>query len=67
MPRQSGSKAAVVDTSNVKAQRGGNPSKARLHEGPAGEGPMQRSKFNKDDRDPASEKEPGKSRGPGGQ
>ena len=41
--------------------------KTAHHEGPAGAGSVAKSKFHKESRDEAgSEKEPGKSRGPGG-
>ena len=58
--------AAINDPSEVKGQKSGNPGKARLHDGPAGSGPVMRSKFSKDDRDAVTEKEAGKSRGPNG-
>jgi hypothetical protein len=46
--------------------RSGKPEKSPLHEGTAGSGPVAKSKFSKESRDSVSEKEPGKSRGPGG-
>jgi hypothetical protein len=58
-----------AELSNPKArleQKSGNPGKSPHHEGPAGAGPVTRNKFNKDDRDPVGQKEPQKSRGPGG-
>lgn len=64
--RESQSRSEVVDPSVQKAERAGRPGKSPLHEGPAGSGEVSRSKFNKDTRDSVSEKEPGKSRGPGG-
>lgn len=67
MPRKSQGSAPVPDPGGP-AGRGGNPKRARLHEGPAGAGAVKGSKFAKEARDaaPPSEKEPGKSRGPGG-
>jgi hypothetical protein len=47
-------------------ERAGKPNKSPLHEGPAGSGSVSKSKFHKETRDSVSEKEPGKSRGPGG-
>ena len=58
-----------AELSNPKArleQKSGSPGKTPHHEGPAGAGSVTRSKFGKEDRDPVSQKEPGKSRGPGG-
>lgn len=46
--------------------KSGRAGKSPLHEGPAGAGPVARSKFNKETRDSVGEKEPGKSRGAGG-
>lgn len=45
------------------AERSGSPDRSPHHEGPAGAGPVTRSKFSKEARDDVSEKEPGKSRG----
>jgi hypothetical protein len=59
-------KSEISGGKGAPGQQSGKPGKAPLHEGPAGSGPLARSKFNKDDRDNVSEKEPGKSRGPGG-
>jgi hypothetical protein len=47
-------------------ERAGKPGKSPLHEGPAGSGPIAKSKFSKETRDNVSEKEPQKSRGPVG-
>jgi hypothetical protein len=58
-----------AELSKAKAspgQKSGSPNKTPHHEGAAGAGSVTRSKFNKDDRDPVGQKEPGKSRGPGG-
>lgn len=64
--KETESRSEVRDPSEQKGQRSGSPSKAAHHEGPAGEGPVAKSKFGKEERDSVSEKEPGKSRGPGG-
>ena len=59
----------VEDPSGQASQRGGSPGKRALHEGEAGVGEMRdlgSRKFNKEGRDSVDEKEPGKSRGPGG-
>lgn len=67
--KETESRSDIRDPSVQKAQRGGSPSKAPHHAGEAGSGEMRdlgNRKFNKEGRDSVSEKEPGKSRGPGG-
>jgi hypothetical protein len=58
-------KSEIGGGKGAPPQQSGAPSKAPLHEGPAGSGPQAKSKFNKEARD-SGEKEPGKSRGAGG-
>ena len=61
--------SGIEDPSGQAGQRGGTPGKRALHEGEAGSGEMRdlgNRKFNKEGRDSVDEKEPGKSRGPGG-
>lgn len=58
--------AELSQGKSAPGQKSGSPDKAPHHEGPAGSGPVKSSKFGKDSRDPVSQKEPGKSRGPGG-
>jgi len=59
-------KSEISGGKGAPGERSGTPGKAPLHEGPAGAGPLTKSKFNKEDRDSVSEKEPQKSRGAGG-
>ena len=61
--------AIVPDKSYMRGEKAGTPGKPGMHEGVAGAGEMRdlgNRKFNKETRDEISEKEPGKSRGPGG-
>jgi hypothetical protein len=69
MAKKATKEQMVEDPSGQAGQRSGSPKKAAHHEGEAGAGEMRDlggRKFNKENRDSASEKEPGKSRGPGG-
>lgn len=66
MAKRESERADIVDPSNQKWVRGGNVRKQALHDGVAGAGEISKSKFGKEGRDAVSEKEPGKSRGPGG-
>jgi hypothetical protein len=66
MAKQSVDRSEVRDPSGRQAQRIGSAKKVAHHEGMAGVGPVSGSKFSKGVRDSISEKEPGKSRGPGG-
>jgi len=58
--------AELTGGKGAAPQRTGSPKKSPLHEGPAGSGSVAKSKFSKESRDSTGEKEPGKSRGPGG-
>lgn len=58
--------AEIAGGKGAPGEKSGSPKRVAHHEGPAGAGPVSRSKFNKDDRDEVGQKEPGKSRGPGG-
>lgn len=66
MAKRTEDKKQIMDPSVQKATKAGSPVKARLHDGPMGAGDVSTSKFGKASRDSVSEKEPGKSRGPGG-
>jgi hypothetical protein len=55
-----------VGGTGAPAERSGKAGKSPLHEGPAGGGPVVKSKFAKESRDSVEEKEPEKSRGAGG-
>lgn len=60
-------KEKIEDPSKQKGEKGGSPRKVAYHEGEAGRGDLGGRKFAKEGRDSeASEKELGKSRGPGG-
>ena len=66
--KESKGASGIEDPSGQAGQRSGNPRRQAHHEGQAGEGEMRDlggRKWNKEGRDSASEKEPGKSRGPG--
>jgi hypothetical protein len=56
----------IAGGKGAPGQKSGKPDRVAHHEGEAGAGSVSRSKFNKDDRDTVGQKEPGKSRGPGG-
>jgi hypothetical protein len=70
MGKKSSSKAEVVDPSgSVRGQRAGSVRKAAHHEGEAGQPASEGAtkwRGAAGGRDPVGEKEPGKSRGPGG-
>lgn len=59
-------KNAELTKGNGPPEKSGSPKKAAHHEGAAGSGSVSKSKFGKESRDPVGQKEPGKSRGPGG-
>ena len=63
--RKNEKNAEIAGGKGAPGERSGNPDRRAHHEGPAGAGSISKSKFSKESRDSAGEKEPGKSRGPG--